>query len=237
MYPNDTFADDLNVDDLAARCRQESKQYLTGNTHDESYCLELFHRAIYHQSQPAWRAIYAQFQHLVADWVRQHSRFQHIEEDLTVLVNTAFARFWRTTSKQSRRFRFNRLGQLLQYLKSCVYSVVEDAYRRQQRQPPEVRIGDDFLEVLADELPHPEECLLNRLRVEALEWAIWSRLQTEEETIVATLSWLHGLSPKEIQAHHSNLFTRVQDVYRIKRNILDRLLRDPDIQQILGRMP
>jgi DNA-directed RNA polymerase specialized sigma24 family protein len=120
----------------------------------------------------------------------------------------------------------------LQYLKSCVHSAIEDAYRQQQRWPPEALIWNELSEVLVDEELSPEARVLSRLVREALEWAVWSRLRDEAEVVVATLSWEYGLSPREIQARRSDLFATVQQVYRIKRNILDRLSRDPDIQKL-----
>jgi hypothetical protein len=124
------------------------------------------------------------------------------------------------------------LGKLLQYLKSCVHSAIEDAYRQQQRWPPEALIWNELSEALVDEALSPEARVLSQLAWEALEWAVWSRLQSEAEVAVATLSWEYGLSPGEIQARRPDLFATIQQVYRTKRNILDRLMRDPDIQKL-----
>jgi hypothetical protein len=53
---------ELAYDELARRCRQESERYLAGRSHDETYCFELFRRAIFDHDQAAWQAIYAQYQ-------------------------------------------------------------------------------------------------------------------------------------------------------------------------------
>jgi hypothetical protein len=90
----------LSVEELAQRCRQESEKYLAGQPHDETYCFELFRRAIFNRDQAAWQAIYAQYQTLITSWVWRHSKFQSTNEEAASFVNAAFIRFWRTVSKK-----------------------------------------------------------------------------------------------------------------------------------------
>lgn len=111
--------EDKSLDELIRRCREGSKHYLAGRSHDETYCLELFHRALVHQDQEAWQAIYTQTQSLITDWVWHHSKFRHTREEAGFFVHAAFAGFWRTLSKPETAARFNHLGQLLGYLKGC----------------------------------------------------------------------------------------------------------------------
>jgi hypothetical protein len=233
---DDAPSSELSVDLLAQHCQQETEKYLAGHSHDETYCLELFRRATLDDNQEAWRAIYAQYQNLVADWIWQYSKFRRTDEEITVFVNAAFMRFWRTISKQSKEFQFDNLGQLLGYLKRCVHSAVEDAYRQQQRGPQDTLIWEELSEALADDETSLETRVLSRVEMDALEWVVWSRLRGEAEMVVARLSWLDGLRPREIQARRSDLFANVRRVYRIKRNILERLLRDPDIQNFWKQM-
>ena len=226
----------LDYDELARRCRQESKHYLAGRSHNETYCFELFRRAIFDRDQAAWQAVYTQYQALVAAWVRQHSKFQPIDEEPAFFVNAAFAGFWRRVSKPEITLHFNNLGQLLQYLKQCAHSAIEDAYRRQQYCPPDILAWDDLAETVVDNAPSPEERAISQAEVGTLERAILNRLQNETEAVVATLSWKYGLRPREIQRHRPDLFTGVSQVYRVKRNILNRLLRDPYIQWLRQEM-
>jgi hypothetical protein len=50
---------------------------------------------------------------------------------------------------------------------------------------------------------------------------------------VAFLSFARDLKPAEIASRHTALFASVADVYRIKRNIIERLRRNPEIQGFL----
>jgi hypothetical protein len=71
------------------------------------------------------------------------------------------------------------------------------------------------------------------VEVNALEWIIWGRLRDEVEVTVATVSRIYFLIFREIQARHPDLSTDVRRVYRVRYNILDRLIRDLDIQKLL----
>jgi RNA polymerase sigma factor (sigma-70 family) len=226
----------LDYDELARRCRQESERYLAGRSHDETYCFELFRRAIFDHDQMAWQAVYAQYQALVTHWVRQHSKFQPIDEEPAFFVNAAFAGFWRRVSKLETTLHFNNLGQLLQYLKYCAHSAIEDEYRRQQHWPPDTLAWDDLAETVVDNAPCPEERAISQAEAATLERAILNRLQNEAEAVVATLSWRYGLRPREIQRHRPDLFTDASQVCQVKRNILNRLLRDPYIRWLRQQM-
>jgi DNA-directed RNA polymerase specialized sigma24 family protein len=227
---------DLSVDELARRCRQETQKYMGGHPHDDAYGLELFRRAIIHHDQTAWKAIYAEYQALVTLWVQRHSRFESINEEATFFVNAAFARFWHTASRHTARLQFNDLGGLLRYLRLCVYSVIEDECRRRRRWPQDAPALDDLLEVMADGVPSPEARAISQMAAEALEQSVLSHLRGEEEEVIATLSWTYGLHPRQIQANRPDLFADVRRVYQVKRNILNRLLRDPEIRQLMSQL-
>jgi RNA polymerase sigma factor (sigma-70 family) len=229
-------AGELSIIELSQRCQQESKEYRSNRPHNEAYCLELFRRAIVNHNQAAWEAIYEQYQLLVINWVRQHNRFEQINEEVMYLANATFARFWRTISKQQESFEIDTLGKLLNYLKRCVYSSIEDIYRQQQRRPSQVIIENELSEARVDDTMSPEVRIVHQLEIDALAWAILRRLQGEAEMVVARLSWVEGLSPREIQARKPDLFSKVERVYQVKRNILTRLQRDPEIQKLWRQM-
>ena len=57
-------------------------------------------------------------------------------------------------------------------------------------------------------------------------------MRDEAEQLVARLSFVAGLSPREIRARHPDRFADVNTVYRIKRNLIDRLRRSQCIEQV-----
>lgn len=222
----------LSVNELALRCQQEREKFLAGSACDETYSLELFHRALFDHDQAAWQAIYAEYQPMVTQWVRRCSRFQHTNEEAAFFVNAAFTRFWRAVSGWERRSQFDSLPKLLGYLKCCVYSAIEDECRRQQRWMRDSVDWDGFIEAVPDDAPPVEERAIGEVAKDNLKWAMRGRLQDEKEEVVATLSWVYGLPPREIQARHPDLFPDVYQIYKIKHNILSRLRRDPGIQYL-----
>lgn len=228
---------DLSIDELTWHCRQESEEYLAGRPDDEAYGLELFQRAIIHHDQAAWCAVYAQYQGLVAGWVRSHSKFYSTGEETAYFVNEAFARFSHTASRHQSRHQFDGLGQILNYLKVCVNSAIEDEWRRRRRWLPDALAWDGLSEMVAGGEPSPERHLMSRIAIEALARAVLSHLRSEEDKVVAILSWSYGLRPQEIQARHPDLFPDVRRIYRVKRNLVNRLLRDSVIQQLLTEHP
>jgi hypothetical protein len=44
------------------------------------------------------------------------------------------------------------------------------------------------------------------------------------------------LPPRDIQARHPDLFANVNEVYSAKRNLLNRLQRNPDLQRLHREM-
>jgi hypothetical protein len=71
------------------------------------------------------------------------------------------------------------------------------------------------------------------MAAEQLWTTIARQLNDEPERVVAYQSFARDLKPAEIYGHFPELYESVADVYRIKRNILDRLRRSPDIRAFL----
>jgi hypothetical protein len=66
-------------------------------------------------------------------------------------------------------------------------------------------------------------------------WGIvLGRLHDEKERLVIDESFVLGLKPREIYDKYPQKFTDVDEVYKIKQNILARLRRDPELKKLLG---
>ncbi len=229
----------VSTEELALRCYRESKKYLSGTDYDDVCCLELFRRALLEEQDAAWRAIYVQFFNLLQRWVRGHPRFRSTEEDAAFLINIALSRFWQSMMNRQEfaTVDLDSIAGILQYLKSCVYSAVEDTWRWQDRQPPRSEFSmEDLADVLVDDSAVPQPQMLFSPE-KILHQAVMERLKTPAEEIVARLSWQYGLPPRQIQDRHPELFPTVQRVYDIKKNLLDRLLLDPYIQNLRKPTP
>ncbi len=69
--------------------------------------------------------------------------------------------------------------------------------------------------------------------MQELRRAIDAELHDEAERLVAHLCLVLDLKPREVYERHPDRFADVADVYRVKRNLLERLRRSPAIRRFL----
>jgi hypothetical protein len=221
----------MGLDDLADWCAHQTELYFQHLGHDPRYCFELFRRAIREQDQPAWRLICLQYQALVTGWVRQHSRFESSGEEIQYFVNGAFAKI--AISLTPDKFAgFSDIGSLLRYLKLCVHSVIAD-YNRLAEQERFAPLEDASEERSPD--PSPEEQTMDRSGQQELWDLINSRLNDEKERSVVYGSFVLALKPQELQELFPNRFSDVDEIYRVKQNVIARLRRDPEFRKYVGK--
>lgn len=219
----------LPLIELARRCREETLRFLRGEDRDDTFCFEIFQRAVVQRDDDAWEAIVGQYRGIVLAYVGQHTVATMLREADDFWVNRAFQRFWSAVTAD-RFDKFPDLPALLKYLKLCVHSVLMD----------EVRSRRAGTSVSLDELPEAvpggasaEGGVLGRLAGQQLWEAVQSELQDEPERKVVYLSFARDLKPAEIAERHPELFAGVADVYRVKRNVVERLRRSPAIRAFL----
>ena len=227
---HETSLQNMTVTDLALKCGQETESYFQHRSHDTRYCFELFRRAIRDRDRFAWDTICLQYQPLVTGWVRQHPRFEGSGEEVQYFVNGAFGKIAGVLTPD-KFGGFSDLGSLLRYLKMCVHSVIVDYIRsgEQTRQSsleeaPEVAVADAA----------PEDEVLDRASSQSLwEW-LNSRLLDEKERKVIHGLFVLDLKPQELYQHYQSVFKSVDEVYRIRQNVIARLRRDEEFRKLLG---
>jgi hypothetical protein len=82
--------------------------------------------------------------------------------------------------------------------------------------------------------PSPEDQATDRFEQQALWNLLNSRLQDEKERAVIQGSFVLALKPQELLNHYRGLFTDIDEIYRVKQNIIARLRRDPEFRKFLG---
>lgn len=217
---NQADIEELDVPQLAERCRQEADRSRQKLPHDPHYCFELFRRAIKEGNQTAWQALYAQYQDLIRHWVGN----PHDAEDL---IQETWERF-NASVTAGRLADFPNLGALLQFLKVTAKNLVIDRQRHQERQQ---RGLDAWLTEMERRTPPDPNAPQN---LESLMDYIHSRLQDADEELVFTLTFEFDLPPREIAARYPERFPTAQDVYRVKERFLKRLRRDPRLRHLAG---
>jgi DNA-directed RNA polymerase specialized sigma24 family protein len=210
---------ELALQDLCAEARQQEHNFVGGLPSDGGAGLELFRRAIVERDDAAWTAVMTLYRGLLlAQTGRQVVRGLVLEDD-GFCVDRAFQRFWRAT-QAGRMHQFSDLGSILKYLKLCLASVMLDEARARRRQ---ATTSLDRLAPGASISTDPTAEAIGRIARAELWRAIESELRDERERLVARLSFVGGLTPREIYARHPQRFGAIGDVYRVKRNVLERL--------------
>jgi len=196
----------------------------------EAHDFALLRRAIAGRDQDAWAACLLRFRPAVLASLRRLPPASIAVEHDDYWVNRAFERFWSAVTAD-RLDQFTSLGALLRYLQLCCHSVVLDELRVRRRSACTSlsRLGEDVATTSGG-----QETVVARLSASALWQTILAAAQDEPERVVADLALVRGLKPAAIQAAHPVQFASVADVYRTKRNLLDRLRRHPGVLQFLG---
>jgi hypothetical protein len=209
--------------------RVESNHTGRGNAAEDAAGLELFRRAIADGDEAAWRDVVDMYRGLLLAQAGHHVVRGLVLEDDGFCVDRAFQRFW-GASRAGRIRRFDDLGAILKYLKMCLGSVMLDEARTRRRQ---AWTSFDDLAHEAHVSTDPSGEIMGRLARGELWAAVGRELADPKEHLVARLSFVAGLSPREIRARHPDQFEDVFEVYRIKRNMIDRLRRSRAIRQFI----
>jgi hypothetical protein len=197
---------------LAEQCLLELGAYRRGEPCDQAYGLELFRRATVEGDLEAWEWVQRCFGEIVLVWLRHHpSRATacRLESEENFIALT-FERFWQATAL-TQQVSFRTLAAALRYLRASLHGAILDTLRAYSR--PEV-----------SSLPKPAEPGAED-QTDSLE--VWEILQTllpnRRERQLAQLLYHCGLKPREIVQFYPQEWSDVQEIYRLRRNILDRL--------------
>ena len=218
----------LDLEEVSRRCARESARYFHGQDHDTRYCFELFRRAFAQRDQGAWGRIYEIYQPLMAGWVQRHKAFPDSGEEVQYFINRSYERMWSAVTQEKFK-HFDGLKSVLRYLKMCVGSVIIDHLRVQARLTLE-ELTDPVIEAARRHDPTLEDRVLGRVGGEDL----WERIEAlgidHQEHCVLYGSFVLGLKPRQLLEHYAGVFDDIRQIYRVKENLLARLRRnlDPD---------
>lgn len=230
--PRESKITNLSLSDLARICAEETGLFFQHRNHDTRYCFELFRRAIHENDQYAWEIIFSQYESLVTGWVKQHQGFETSGEEAQFFVTGAFAKISSILTPEKFN-KFSDLRSLLSYLKMCVHSVITDHNRAVDRSNLNISIDELQYEIEADN-PAPETMVSEQLENLTLWTQLNERLNDEKERLVIHGIFVLALKPRELCNHYKNVFTKVEEVYQIKQNVMARLRRDTEFQKFFG---
>jgi DNA-directed RNA polymerase specialized sigma24 family protein len=223
---------EMPIAELAARSLQEMGKYLRHDASVDAYAYELFRRAICERDQYAWTRLYEQYHFLLLGWLRRHPARPATIEDNEALVNRAFSRFWECIGP-NRFHTFPCTAALLRYLKVCVHSVALDEARARQHKQRDIRALQEAEPMHA---PDPANALAGAVAASELWAVIATELHSEADRIVARHCLVRGLRPREVYDRHPDIYASVEEVYRVKRNVLERLKRNSAVRGFMDEM-
>ena len=218
---------EMRVDELQAQAVTQELGYQRGETRESSARYELFRRAISERDEAAWQVVIELYRRFLTAQARRRLVPGTSVQDGRYYVDRAFERFWRGT-RDGRFEQFENLASILKYLTLCLASEVIDQARARRRHAW-VPLDDEICG-RQQVGGNPEDQIIGQLARRELWQAINRELVDDAERIVARLSFVAGLSPREIQALHPDTFLSATDIYRVKRNLIERLRRSPNIR-------
>ncbi len=206
----------MSLPALADRCMSEINHYRRGEASSDQYCLEIFRRAMLERDDAAWTLLVDRFQEFLLAAFRRHPRSEAASrlDSPENYVARAFARFW-MAAVHNQQVEFISLGAALRYLRVCLNSAILDMLRPYAR---------------AREVPLPEPGFAGEPVVDPDEESeLWEIIRTmlpgERERRLAFLLYYCNLKPREIVRLRPQEFPGVDEIYRLRRNIVDRLER------------
>jgi DNA-directed RNA polymerase specialized sigma24 family protein len=222
----------LSISSLCHRCAIETDQFFHRKRHDPRYCFELFRRAIIDQNQRAWDFLFSQYRPLVTGWVERHTLFPACGEESEFFVNWAFEKLWSVMTPE-KLARFPNLKSILQYLQMCVHSVIVDYMRGREQAELLADLNKNDLPAKDREAISPEREALRQIHASELWRMLNGKLKDEKERKVVYGSFVLAMKPGELIEHYNGDFEDVNDIYRVKENVLARFRRDDELKDFL----
>ena len=225
-----TSCPENDVAALAARCAEETQRFLLGLPVSGQYGMELFRRALVLRDERAWEVVYECYGPVVRRWA---NRIVRDPELAACLIVETFERFWLAVDAAKLR-QFPDLPSLLRYLKLCLQTAALDrgrvSARRSIEVPPE-QAGAAGRSAASAMIDVEREALDAVARREF--WQVIQRhFRSEADRVLAQLSFVEDLPPREICRRVPTLFPTVSHVYKVKRNMLDRLRQSAAMREL-----
>lgn len=199
----------------------------------ERFCLELFRRAIAEKSQACWSILYQQYLKLVYRWTIEFARGNQEIGGVSVeeMAQDAFTQFWRSFSSDHLA-KAEGMGSILRYLKSCVWTSVQQVLRKQQDEM--LSLDDDVAEMstLHAQSGESSDDVINAMMAARFWQVVDSCCASERERVIARLRFVDAWKPSEIVKKRPDLATDEKELFKLLRNLKDRLERNELIREL-----
>jgi DNA-directed RNA polymerase specialized sigma24 family protein len=210
----------MSLSALAERSMSEIDNYRRGEPSNDQYSLEIFRRAMLERDNAAWTLLENRFKDFLLGSFRRHPKSEaasHLDSPENYVAR-AFARFW-LAAVHNQQLEFTTLAAALRYLRGCLNSTIVDALRAYSRAKEVALPEPDFgWEPVVEEHDDGRD----------LWEAISGVLPGERERRLAYLLYHCNLKPREVVRLCPQEFHEVEEIYRLRRNIIERVQRSAD---------
>jgi DNA-directed RNA polymerase specialized sigma24 family protein len=219
----------MDVAEVGRRCQEETHRFYRREQHSTTQCMELFRRALTLKSQAAWDLICKIYYNQVKGWIQRSSAFDTLDHPIDELVTLSFERFWHACPRRVAFDSFRSLESILAYLRACCMSVVIDLLRYRQREQHLVDIANVRGLATAQQV---ENEIADKEQRRSLWEDVKSQLTDERELFVMEGYFHYGLKPSHIFAQYPEYFEGVEEIYRVRRNVIRRLRQSDEFREV-----
>jgi hypothetical protein len=211
-------ASTMSLTVLAEHCLSEIKRYRVGEFQNDTYFVELLRRATLQGNQDAWEMVKQCLSMTVREWLAHHPKREvwYQPESEEEYIAEAFARFYEATVE--RQVEIDRLSIALRYLQACLNSALLDKLRAS------TRLRENPLR----EPRNSEESAAVDLASDEFWGMLRKMLPNTREQHLAYLLFHCALKPREVIHLFPLEFQDVQEISRLRRSIIERLLDHMD---------
>ena len=217
---------------LSTECARQNARFMQEKSaSDGRYCRELIRRVVF-QIDDADRFFYE----IYGPWLQRKigALCRQTPEIVADLTQDALLRFFRYITPDTWT-KFSNLAQLLAYLAKCGETSVLTYHRQASRQaslmldlPAEVHI-----EETAVSTPRPIEQSVSQKNLRQQVWQCIKRnCKDSSDYLLAKQMWLYGMKPRELVKTFTDTFPKLTDIYKRKRNLIDRIKRDANCEAL-----
>jgi DNA-directed RNA polymerase specialized sigma24 family protein len=129
---------------------------------------------------------------------------------------------------------FDDLKSLLRYLQMCTHSVIVDYMRRKEQATLAAQVEEQEVMAMGSGDMAVERKILTRERRSDLWRWLSEQLNDDQEYKVIHSSFVLDLKPREIVDQFPESFQDVQEVYRLKEKVMNRLRRLDELAGFRG---
>lgn len=215
----------LHTDELADLCAGETTKYIRRQDSDPQFCLELLRRALVDAASDALTHVYKVYEPLVLSWVHRHERFAQTGEEAGYFASMALRNFY-FALRGAKFANFQFLPQILNYLKRCVHSAIEQYIRDQKP------LADEPLDTVEQigQTPHYE----SGLEAQELWNYILRLLPQPDDQLLARLTFVLDMKPTEIVKLHPSIWQQERQVSVALQRIRRTLRRNDTLREMAG---